>query len=860
MPNPTPQAVIGLKLDSIGLDQAAQGAEKLTGHLQNVTKEITTIGVGIGVGGLLRDFVAIEGSAARTASYMGSITGGMSGYSGLAQTALGVQARTGVSAGQTLGAAAMIASLTGGRGLQGNPGAQAGLLGALGMYGAAYQINPTELASSLGPLLQSAGLNGAAGKPMLNMLAGSAIAGGMGNNFPSYLAGVSSMATSAVATNPGLSKYGGAVAQGLSTMYNQAAAGNPAYLNNPSLFQSGETAVSSSLQGAYQNPRMMLALEAMGINYWDARQGLAGPQGQLNAAKILKYSAEQFGEGTTYQDAWLRANFGELNGTEALRAIAAGKKAGAGGASQAQRMATQGIIGQRVAQGSTTPGANLERARGGIEHGVFGAAGGALNGLFGLQAENPFGALAASYGAMKLLGKGGGLLRGLFSRLGGGAAADAGGGLASAGLGGLAAIIGGGALGGGISLGVGELFKEMGLGSSLAKASEQFFNNPLGTLAEAGNVGWHDLFGGGNLWEKRAKEHNRAGYNYPGMKSNFQRAGIESILKGAEKKFGSGFYHMDAGGESANKWIEQQEHVLEKHGGATGLAGPINEAIQNAREYSTLGAQGYSTKKFGDAVTEFGSYVKSLKGGGTKTTSYLQSFPGSNNAAGLQDVSSMIGGSMALAHSISAAMLNSGGGAPMATPTSNMGGGSTRNVSAVSGSGWAPCTLTYYQPSAGGINGKSGGGAWSGHPVYDSTWGCAAPPAFAFGTQIAFSYGGKEITVQVVDRGGAITGTHFDLLPGPARALGMMAAGRVTAGYKVMKGAANPAGQPSGSSLQTGTTPTEGFHAQMASFQGSAHTTSAVAMGMGGAPTPIHVHIDGRLVERQRRLVRGARA
>lgn len=847
MPN-TPEAIIGLKLDSVGIDQAAGGAEKLAGHLSNVTKEISTIGVGIGVGGLLRDFVAIEGSAARTASYMGSITGGMSGYSGLAQSALGVQARTGIAASQTLGAAAMIASLTGGRGLAGNPAAQAGLLGALGTYGAAYQVNPQELAGSLGPLLQSAGLSGAAGKPMLNMLAGNAFAGGMGNNFPAYLSGVGSMASSAVATNPGLSKFGGAVAGGLSTMYNQAAAGNPAYLNNPSLFQSGESAVSSSLQGAYQNPRMTLALESMGINYWDARQGLAGPQGQSNAAKILKYSAEQFGEGTTYQDAWMRANFGELNGTEALKAIAAGKKGGARAASAAQRRSTTGILAQRAAQGSTTPGANLERARGGIEHGAFGAVGGGLNGLFGLQAENPFGALAASYGAVKLLGMSGRAIGGL-TGVGGV------GGAVGTGLLGGAAVAAGGALGGVIGLGAGHLAEELGLGSSLLKASQGFFHNPLETFSEAGNIGYHDLFGGENVFEKRAKQKNRAGANYPGLSGAFSKGWVEHILGGAESKFGPGFYHMDKGGEKANKWIHEQEKLAH---GQPGVTGAVNEAIQNAREYQSLGAQGYSTKKFEESVTKFGAYVNQLKGGGTKGAAYLQSFPGSNNAAGLQDVSNMIGGGMALAHSISAAMMGGSGG-PMTTPTANTGGGSMSQVSAASGGGWSPCTITYYQPSAGGINGKSGGGAWSGHPVTDSTWGCAAPPAFAFGTQIAFSYGGKQVTVTVVDRGGAITGTHFDLLPGPARALGMMAAGRVTGGYKIVKGASGSAGQPSasGGSAQGASGAPQAIQA---SFQGSAHTMPATAMGTGGAATAVHVHIDGRQIERQRRLVRGTRA
>jgi hypothetical protein len=112
-------------------------------------------------------------------------------------------------------------------------------------------------------------------------------------------------------------------------------------------------------------------------------------------------------------------------------------------------------------------------------------------------------------------------------------------------------------------------------------------------------------------------------------------------------------------------------------------------------------------------------------------------------------------------------------------------GGTTGRPTSKPAGGWKTCTLTYYKPSAGGINGRQGGGAWVGHPVYDDTWGCAAPRQFAFGTQVAFAYGDKTITVPVVDRGGVITGTHFDLLPGPAKALGMMGAGRVGAHYRV---------------------------------------------------------------------------
>ena len=108
------------------------------------------------------------------------------------------------------------------------------------------------------------------------------------------------------------------------------------------------------------------------------------------------------------------------------------------------------------------------------------------------------------------------------------------------------------------------------------------------------------------------------------------------------------------------------------------------------------------------------------------------------------------------------------------------GGGSSS-----SGGSWRDGIVTWYQPSLGGINGREGAGAWAGHPVYDSTWGCAAPKEFAFGTLIEFRLGNKSVLVPVVDRGGAITGTHFDLLPGPAARLGIKRRGMARVKFRV---------------------------------------------------------------------------
>lgn len=137
---------------------------------------------------------------------------------------------------------------------------------------------------------------------------------------------------------------------------------------------------------------------------------------------------------------------------------------------------------------------------------------------------------------------------------------------------------------------------------------------------------------------------------------------------------------------------------------------------------------------------------------------------------------------------------------------------------------WRKCTLTYYAPSAGGINGRAGGGA-AGVPLYDSSWACAAPAQYPFGTVLEFTYGGKTIKVPVLDRGGAIVGSHFDLLVAPADALGMRGAGKVTAMFRV-------AGKVDIKQGQT----------QSASFLGD--LVNPKNWGLGGGVDPLNVSPD----------------
>jgi rare lipoprotein A len=103
---------------------------------------------------------------------------------------------------------------------------------------------------------------------------------------------------------------------------------------------------------------------------------------------------------------------------------------------------------------------------------------------------------------------------------------------------------------------------------------------------------------------------------------------------------------------------------------------------------------------------------------------------------------------------------------------------------------WKSCELTWYDPALGGTN--SGTGAVDARAptasgeLYDpNALTCAAPHHYAFGTLIQFSYGGHTVVCKVNDRGGAISGEHFDLSRAAAASLGILGAGKVKAHYRV---------------------------------------------------------------------------
>jgi hypothetical protein len=265
---------------------------------------------------------------------------------------------------------------------------------------------------------------------------------------------------------------------------------------------------------------------------------------------------------------------------------------------------------------------------------------------------------------------------------------------------------------------------------------------------------------------------------------------------------------------------------------ANALKGAAHGTTAHGASYQ-LGAGGATTQIIGSSVAgaEFASFTS-----GAAQSSYFTALTGGNGGGGANDVS-----------------LNLGGGG------------------AATGAGWSACTLTWYDPALGGMNSSNGAAnpssaTASGTPYSATANTCAAPPGYAFGTQIQFAYGGKTVTCTVNDRGGAITGSHFDLARAPATTLGIIGPGHVSAKFKVVSTApASGSGSSSGGGSGSGGSGAGGGSSSGGSAGGGvvSYLASAAMMGAGAAPgggqggvthTHIHVHIDGKEIRKARVL------
>lgn len=264
-------------------------------------------------------------------------------------------------------------------------------------------------------------------------------------------------------------------------------------------------------------------------------------------------------------------------------------------------------------------------------------------------------------------------------------------------------------------------------------------------------------------------------------------------------------------------------------------------------------------KRGSESLLQASELLKRLLGGrlGPNFSSYT---PGMGTSA-IQGIGSMAPG-MEFA---SLSLGSSGSGSPGSSMLASYGLGSGAGSQAPSGSGWQKCTLTWYDPALGGTNSSNGQAnphsrTSSGQPYNASSLTCAAPSQYAFGTVITFSYQGNQVTCTVNDRGGAITGSHFDLSRGAAQQLGMLAAGVVQGHFQVVSQGSSKSGSGSGSgsgaSSSGSPTGASGSVVQASTASPSAGGAIPAVYHPSTGQVHVHVHVDGQQI-RARRLITG---
>lgn len=791
--------------------------------LEGVTRTAMSLAGIAGIGAIANNFLQTSTAGSNVGLAAGRVTGGANVWHPYAQALLTDQRKTGVQA--TSIAEGLVAAV---QAVGGQPTPQqAQILGGL-LAGVSQTegLSPSQVSSILAPMLQ------AAHKPLSATGAGSTIATiqqGL-SQFPGSQSSPMLGLISALATQQALGG-GSANIAGTTALINAAAAGNSIW-RNPSALGGAISGISSGMQGAFGNPSQEAFLQMAGVGYYEQRGGLSNPE---TARKIIAEATRLYGTGIT-RDIALRSMFG-LSGADLLETYAKHPGALQHGLNAYEHPPSlekqlQQFFGQlNHNQARTTPQSRINQASGGIMGWI----------------EQNFLTAALGLGGIafgpKLLRGGLGKLGSLFRGGAGSAAEDAA--AASA-----ADSAGGGLLG------------------DLALSS-------LGRIALGGLGGGVGSFGLSMLFpDSISAPHIQA--------NRIEQIAVQNALRYGRMKFGS---HLNTA--AARNYMQQLIYsggsdiyglATENAGGFTrGKYAPTAGKLldQMLGDQYAPGSPQDPASKLNEAADKLMKAADKLSG--RSPTSYSPGGASGATYVGTPAVQAM----GAVAPGMEFAALTGASGSfsvPVSGPAS---GGSSSFVSQTggqpSGGGWQDCLLTYYQPSAGGINGHSGGGA-CGIPIYDSTWGCAAPPQYPCGTMIQFLIGGKVWNVPVIDRGGAITGNHFDLNYAVAQKTGFLNTGMGNAKFRVAGRASSSSSSSSGgsgggnivSAMARRGAPT-GRGGVGSSPGGVSPGGGCVGCGSGGGaitpfsggltpvhgghPTHIHLHVDGREIHRQRLLV-----
>lgn len=794
--------------------------EKYTSKIGDSLESLTRYGLGLagaaGVGAVAQNFFSTSQYGSNTALAAGNVTGGAGVWHPYGQALLGAQAKTGVAAGDI--AQGLIQAV---QAVGGNPTPQqAGLIGGLlAGYGQTTGMTPSQVAQVVAPLLQASNqpINQSSLLGMVASMSGN-LSAFPGSQAAPMLGLLSQLGVSqAVGSGPG----GGFTfdMHGLAATVNAAAQTNRIW-RSPGLTGGAINSISGSLQGAYGNPSQEAFLQMAGVSYGQQRRGFT-PQ---NMQSIMKEATTLYGSGTT-RDIFLRSMFG-LHGADLMETFAPGSKGWDHLQHDLQHHASphaiQGLINH--AQARTTPNARINQASGGL--------------LQWLESSP----LHAALGAAGLFG-GAKLLRGGIKAAG-------------RGLSGL--------------LGAGE-------GDAAATLAGDAGGSMLDSLLLSGALGVAGGLGGGILSGLVSPDSTES---FHGNANGAQRNAVHQVLLHAQARFG----RKGLATPAARNWMQKQLYsggtsvwgmAVEQAGGAGRYeagAGKMLDSILGDRYAAHTIAGQDPVLTFSQAATKLLQFANKL--GDSRGFSAYHPGSGGIQSVGLGTPGIQMLGASAPGMELASLVLGASGGGSGGGYVSlglGGGGGAPSNTTPAVGGG-APCLLTWYDPALGGTNSSNGqanphSATASGTPYSATAMTCAAPPNYAFGTQIQFTYGGKSVVCTVNDRGGAIQGNHFDLARGPATALGIISAGRATGRFKVLS--TGTSSSQGGARAGTGGGAGGGANAGA----GSGTAVPAMAMGAGGVapgagssahpgvmqPINVHINVDGQTIRRHR-ILRGHKA
>lgn len=850
-----PSAVIGLVLDGKGLSEVSEQlgthndllarmearAAGVGKHIEGWGKPLLALAGLNGLQSVVNKFAQLEGLAASTASSINQITGGPSGYTGIANQFARIQAATGITASDQAGGLQGLVGQVGDHGLQ-NTSARMRTLTGLASYANAYNTTATAAGNIGGALAQSIGAGPLSGNALLDRMATMSARAGVEGQTAQMAQIAAGLAQQAQGTHPFLNAISGSQTATFAGAFANALRSGGSQWDARTI-SGAYGGLTAGLQSAPFNPSLQAFMSMAGVNVKDQIAGLGGRNGASTLRKLMGQADRQFGKGSTMEQLFFLSNFGP-QAADAIQQLQAGN----GDAmdqllkdmhtSPAERHAQSLERHKRQDQRQSAPDRRLTQAEGVGLRGLSSGGGSIL--------ENPLGA-AGALGALGALGYGARRhVRGVRAARGAEALSNS------------AAYA-----------------RREALVEQMARKNPGMSRGHIRSMLDAeldhggphgGGTGLLGKLGVGAMFGLGAYE----GIHHHSLRDGIDAMDPTNILPGVPSisslghrysgKAGWGHAAHDLGGLATGAFhgiFGGGHHMQSGPGGWDWLKHATAGAHHKSGVAHASGSEN-PVERLRKAIEKLTGTLEHRPGGGMQGASWS----GGGGAFGAPAVASLAPGTV-LASYLGGAS-GGGGGSFASLDTGGAGGGG--GGGSAGGAGWAAATLTWYDPALGGTNSSNGAKnphskMANGQPYQAGGMTCAAPAGYAFGTKIAFSLDGKSVTCTVTDRGGAINGNHFDLSRGAAQAIGLISRGRATGKFKVLGGGSgSPSGGKSGASAGSAGGSSPGGAAAAgamnpASFSGGSGMGSASPWG---GKNGVNVYVDGRKIDHLQSLTRGA--